>query len=176
MAVSATALRRNLELKARLAAPSAALTAVLKLGAHAGGQEIQTDTYFRVPKGRLKLREIEGQPAVLIWYERPDQDSARLSSYFLVPVADAASLKAALATALGVRGSVRKRRGIYFWHNVRIHLDQVEDLGTFVEFEAVLGPQENEDTARCRLAQLGAALAITPADHIADSYADLLNL
>ncbi|MGK3856667.1 class IV adenylate cyclase, partial [Enterococcus faecium] len=82
--------------------------------------------------GRLKLREIDGQAAVLIWYDRPDHDAARLSKYHLVPVADPAALKAALTDALGVRGEVRKRREIYLWHNVRIHLDEVAGLGSFL--------------------------------------------
>jgi adenylate cyclase class 2 len=168
--------RRNLEIKARYADLTAARAAACRLGARPTGVELQTDTYFLVPHGRLKLREIEGQPAVLIWYDRPDHRAARLSAYQLVPVADAPALKAALAAALGVRGEVRKRRDIYLWHNVRIHLDEVAGLGTFVEFEAVLGSAEDERQAPDHLTQLCQELAISSADPIAPSYAELLRL
>ena len=168
--------RRNLELKARYPDLAAARAVVGRLGARSAGVELQTDTYFPVPHGRLKLREIQGQAAVLIWYDRPDLSEARLSAYHLVPVADAAVLKAALTAALGIRGAVHKRREIYLWHNVRIHLDEVARLGTFIEFEAVLSSDEDEAQAPGRLARLCQELAITPAQHVASSYAELLGL
>jgi predicted adenylyl cyclase CyaB len=86
------------------------------------------------------------------------------------------TLKAALRAALGIRGEVRKRREILLWHNIRIHLDEVIKLGTFVEFEAVLSPSDDEPNAMARLQQLCTALAIQPTDHLAPSYADLLGL
>src|SRR5262245_8929796 len=94
--------RHNLELKAPCADLPATRHKVLQSGAKAAGIEKQVDTYFHVPHGRLKLREIEGKAGVLIWYQRPDQSSARSSRYHLVPVADADLLKAALTDALGV--------------------------------------------------------------------------
>src|SRR5262249_28670610 len=126
------------------------------------------------PHGRLKLREIAGEPAVLIWYSRPDVGTARFSDYVLCPVTDVATLKAALASAMGVRCEVRKRREILLWHNVRIHLDEVAQLGTFVEFEAVLGPGDDEPTAHARLAQLTEAMGLQEEERIAGAYADLL--
>jgi predicted adenylyl cyclase CyaB len=168
------ATRRNLEIKARHAGLAAARDSVARLGARASGVETQTDTYFRVANGRLKLREIEGQPAVLIWYDRPDHQGTRDSTYYLVPMSDAAGMKSALTAALGVRGEVRKRRDIYLWHNVRIHLDEVAGLGNFVEFEAVLSPEEDEATSRARLEQLCRTLGIFSSNHLATSYADLL--
>lgn len=166
--------RRNLERKARCADLSAAAVAIERLGARHQGVLEQTDVYFRVPNGRLKLRTTEGQPAVLIWYERPDEANARWCRYYLVPVSDPSALRAALAEALGERGEVRKRRTLWLWHNVRIHLDEVVGLGTFVEFEAVMSANEAETTAQDRLAELAEALELTPADDVAGSYADLL--
>jgi predicted adenylyl cyclase CyaB len=167
------ALRRNLERKARCADLQAAAVAVGQLGARFAGVLEQTDVYFHVPHGRLKLRMITGQSAVLIWYERPDAATARWSHYHLVPIGDPNALRAALAAALGERGEVRKRRELWLWHNVRIHLDDVAGLGTFVEFEAVMAPEDDETTAHARLAQLAAALGLRPADDVAGSYGDL---
>jgi adenylate cyclase class IV len=166
----------SIELKARHGDLRAAAAEAERVGARGPVVEHQTDTYFRVPNGRLKLREIDGQPAVLIWYDRPDRGDARTSAYQLVPVPDPAGLRQALAGALTVRGTVKKRRTIYLWHNVRIHLDEVDGLGTFLEFEAVLSPGEDEATARRRLEELCRVLAVRPEDQLAPSYADLLGL
>jgi predicted adenylyl cyclase CyaB len=137
---------------------------------------MQTDTYFRVPNGRLKLRRIQGLADELIWYERPDQSEARICRYVRVPVPGADLLQTALAAALGVRGEVCKRREIFLWHNVRIHLDDVTGLGFFLEFEAVLSPQDTEAAAHQHLKDLRRELAIGDSDTCDGSYADLLGL
>ena len=169
-------MRRNLELKARCTDLAAAATAAESLGATRQGLLVQTDTYFHVPHGRLKLREHEGGRAELIAYSRPDHPQFRSSEYQVVPVSNPIELKSALATALGVRGEVRKHRELYLWHNVRIHLDDVSGLGTFIEFEAVLEPGESEVESLGRLEVLTRALKIQPGDRIAVSYSDLLRL
>jgi predicted adenylyl cyclase CyaB len=169
-------LRHNLELKVRCADLGVAAGRVQACGAHLAGSERQTDTYFHVPHGRLKLREIEAQPAVLIWYDRADQTSSKSSHYYLVPILDPAQLKTALTAALGVRGVVEKRREIWLYQNVRIHLDQVAGLGCFLEFEAVLGREAEMQAAQALLDRLGASLGIQAADCVAVSYADLLGL
>jgi predicted adenylyl cyclase CyaB len=171
-----SSLRRNLELKARYADLAAAREVLRRLGARPHGLEAQTDNYFPVPGGRLKLRQIEGRSAVLIWYRRDDRSDPRTSSYRLVPVPDVPPMKELLTSALGLRGEVRKRREVYLWHNVRIHLDEVAGLGTFLEFEAVLSTAEEEADAPARLAHLVQAFAIPPSDQVALSYADLLGL
>lgn len=173
MAETNISLRHNLERKARCADLAAAAAAVAALGARREGVLEQTDLYFRVPNGRLKLRTTPGQLAALIWYDRPDETKARRSRYYLVPVREAAALRAALAAALGERAEVRKRRTLWLWHNVRIHLDEVQGLGTFVEFEAVMSASEDETTAAARLAELASALRLTPADDVAGSYGEL---
>lgn len=168
--------RRNVEIKARCADLAAARAIAGELCGDTGSVEHQCDTYFHVPHGRLKLREIEGQPAVLIGYSRPDQASARTSCYHLVPVADPALLKAALADTLGIRGAVRKRREIFLWKNVRIHLDAVESLGNFIEFEAVLAAGDSETDADRVLEALRVRFGLDLAQFLGPSYSDLLGL
>jgi predicted adenylyl cyclase CyaB len=169
-------MRRNVESKARCADLAAARAVACQLCGDASIIEQQCDTYFHVAHGRLKLREIEGQPAVLIAYRRPDTTEARTSAYRLVPVPDSASLKAALADTLGVRGTVRKRREIFLWKNVRIHLDRVEGLGDFIEFEAVLRPEEAESEGRRLLQVLVEQFLLQPAQLVGPSYSDLLGI
>jgi predicted adenylyl cyclase CyaB len=127
------------------------------------------------------LREIEGEGAVLIAYQRDDAASARASDYRLVPVPDADGIREALAATLGVRVVVRKRRQIFLHHQVRIHLDQVEGLGDFVEFEAVVDaqagsrvPAADAKSGYQRLAFLQAHFGIAAEDLVERSYGELL--
>jgi adenylate cyclase, class 2 len=173
----ADANRRNLELKGRHADLDAAREKVRAIdGVRCGGVELQVDTYFHVSHGRLKLREINETSATLIFYERANRAEARICHYQLVPVLDGSALKTALAAALGTRGVVRKRREIYFWHNVRIHLDDVAGLGTFVELEAVLVPEDDENLAQKRLGHLCEVIGIADKDWLGQSNADLLGM
>ena len=180
---------RNLELKARCPDLAAAHRAARRLGAADGGVLQQRDTYFRVPvgpslagsaglslagsAGRLKLREM-GERAELIFYSRDESGADRWSDYRVAPVSDPAALSTLLGAALGVRGVVAKRRHLYLWRNCRIHLDDVDSLGTFLEFE-VLSRGDQEDD-RARLSALMASFAIAPGATIPVSYADLLGL
>jgi adenylate cyclase class IV len=168
--------RRNVESKARCADLAAARAIARQLCGDTGVVEEQSDTYFHVAHGRLKVREIVGQPAVLIAYRRPDTADARISDFRLVPIPDPAGLKAALADTLGIRGTVRKRREIFLWKNVRIHLDQVEGLGDFIEFEAVLAPNELESEGHRLLQWLAEQLHLNLAQLVGPSYSDLLGI
>jgi homotetrameric cytidine deaminase len=135
---------------------------------------VQRDTYFAVPKGRLKLREQEPGGAVLIAYERPDDAAAHVSDYRLIPVADAdaGQLRAGLEAVAGVRVVVDKRRRLLLWDSVRIHLDDVDGLGSFVELEAVAGPDSDLAREHELVAQVRTALGIEDANLREGSYAD----
>ena len=168
---------RNVELKARCPDLAAARSAALALTSiRDAGTQRQVDTYFAVPHGRLKLREIVGVRSELIWYSRADAAITRNSDYRLTPTAHPAELKASLAAALGVRGEVRKVRHVLLWHNVRIHLDAVDGLGSFVEFEAVISPADDEPTGHARIADLCRTLRVDPGDRLETSYSDLLGI
>lgn len=168
--------RRNIELKARCRDLPAALAALAPLSPNDAGVLEQVDTYFHVARGRLKLREIVGVRAELIWYERSNEPHTRRSDYRLTPITHPAELKASLAAALGIRCEVKKRRRLLLWHNVRIHLDEVETLGTFIEFEAVLGDGDDEQTGHARIKHLCEVLKLTPADYLERSYGDMIEV
>jgi predicted adenylyl cyclase CyaB len=170
---------RNIELKARLGDPAAARRIALALATRGPWSEHQVDTYFHCPQGRLKLREIEGQEARLVGYRRPDDSQAKGSDYVLVPIADAAGLKRALATTLGIRVVVEKRREIYLVDNVRIHLDEVTGLGAFLEFEAVLGRAADgrtidDDAGHAQLADLRSRFGLRDEDLLSGSYGEMI--
>jgi len=167
-------MRKNIEVKARCADLVAARRAARQIGARRQGLLLQTDTYFNVRRGRLKLREIRGERAELIWYQRPNRAAARDSDYVIVPVADPAALKMALCLGLGMRSVVRKRRELWMYRNVRIHLDQVEQLGSFIELEAVISTNHSPAVSRRRLDVLVDALEIAKTDQLATSYGELI--
>ena len=168
--------RRNIELKARCPDLDAARDAARRLGAEWGGTLEQRDTYFVVPHGRLKLRQTAGRGAELVAYARANSTDVRGSDYRLVPVPDPSALLAALEMSLGIRGDVVKTRELWLWRRVRIHLDRVEGLGTFLEFEAVLEPAEPDQAGHDKIATLREVLGVRDADLLATSYSDLLNL
>jgi uncharacterized protein (TIGR00290 family) len=165
--------RRNIELKARDPDPARSLQASIQMGASDEGWLRQTDTYFRVRNGRLKLRE-EDTASHLISYERSDDPVARESRYRLVPVSDPAGLKDALSDTLGVLVVVEKSRRLLLWHGVRIHLDEVRGLGSFIEIEAVADPASDLSTEHRHASELQDALAITSDRIVAFSYSDEL--
>jgi predicted adenylyl cyclase CyaB len=165
---------RNIELKARCADLEQAAARSFALGAREAGVIEQVDTYYNAAVGRLKLRVIDGTRGELIAYRRDNSAEIRPSDYHIAPIADFQSLHTVLKASLGVKVVVKKRRRLLLWENVRIHLDAVEQLGTFLEFEAVVGELADEIVSQHRVEQLRAALQIADCDLIESSYSDLL--
>jgi predicted adenylyl cyclase CyaB len=164
----------NVEFKARCSDLDAIRRVLEATAARRVGADRQVDTYFRARRGRLKLRE-GGLENALIHYEREDTTRPKVSRVSRHPVERGTSLKGVLAAALGVLVVVDKRREVYLVDNVRIHLDEVEGLGTFVEVEAVdadgtLGAERL--TAQCR--DFLDLLRIPGGDLVANSYSDLV--
>jgi adenylate cyclase class 2 len=167
--------RRNIELKAIDPAPERSVAACQALGAVDHGIIWQRDTYFDVAHGGLKMREESPGAPHLIQFERANRPEQRKSSYRIAPVQDAEALLAALAAALGVRGVVEKRRQLLLWQQVRIHLDEVEGLGHFIELEAVAPAESDLAREHQLIAQLRDAFAITDDRLCATGYADQLS-
>jgi homotetrameric cytidine deaminase len=163
----------NVELKARDPDPQGTAARCLALGATDHGVLAQTDTYFTARRGRLKLRE-GSDGTELIAYRRPDETEASESTYVRAPVADPSPLTEALDAAVGTVVVVSKRRRLFLWEGVRIHLDEVEGLGAFVEFEAVIPDGGDLATAHEKVARLKASLGIADEALVSVGYADLL--
>jgi adenylate cyclase, class 2 len=161
----------NLELKARCASPQGAHERARGLGAAPHGTLMQKDTYFRIPHGRLKLREEDGRTAELIYYERTDETVERWSHFTREPVGEPAGLLRVLSAAFGVLAVVKKRRDLYIFRDARIHIDEVDELGTFVEFE-VTGGETPASVATMK--DLREAFAIGDGDVVKVSYSDMI--
>jgi homotetrameric cytidine deaminase len=165
---------RNVEIKAVDSDPARTLELALALGAEDRGEIEQRDSYFAGARGRLKLREETDGDSELIQYRRPDAVEAQTSTYRRVPVTDPEALREALGGAFGPLVEVRKRRRLLIWEDVRIHLDEVEGLGAYIELEAVAGPDSDLSAEHDKVDHLRAELEIDDAQLVAGSYADLL--
>ena len=164
---------RNLELKARDPEPETTLAACRELGAVDCGVLWQRDTYFQTHQGRLKLREQRPGRCQLIHYHRPDQTGERESRYRILEVSDRDTLREFLADSLGTLATITKRRRLFLWRSVRIHLDDVEGLGRFIEFEAVAPAASDLSAERELVGELRTTLGIADEALVAGSYADL---
>jgi predicted adenylyl cyclase CyaB len=164
----------NVEIKARCPDPSFVRNFLKNNGADFKGVDEQTDTYFNVSNGRLKLREgnIENN---LIFYNRTNQAGPKSSHFHLVKIGDVKGLKEVLERSCGIKMIVRKCRETYYIDNVKFHIDDVPRLGSFIEIEAgniLANKTEAELLDQCNfyLKEFG----IKEEDLVAESYSDML--
>ncbi len=164
----------NIEIKARIGNLSLLRERAERLSQTHAELLLQEDSFFCVPKGRLKLRVLGSARGELIYYEREDLAGPKSSHYLLFPTSDPAALRAVLEASLGLLGIVRKQRWLFMVGNTRIHLDDVEGLGAFMELEVVLQPGQSAEEGRAIAADLMRQLGIDPGDLVAGAYLDLL--
>jgi adenylate cyclase, class 2 len=164
----------NIEIKARTNNTEKIRQFLLQNSADFRGVDIQTDTYFTVPSGRLKLRQgnIENS---LIFYQRQNIPGPKQSDFDLVPVENGELLRSLLTKALGVKIVVIKNREIYYIANVKFHLDTLDGIGQFVEIEAsnkdsALSPEELREQCNFYVQQF----SIKESDMLSDSYSDMI--
>jgi predicted adenylyl cyclase CyaB len=134
----------------------------------------QEDTFFNTEKGRLKLRVQAPDEGYLIYYERPNQDGPKRSDYHLAKTNEPENLKTALALALGVRGVVKKTRYLYMVGQTRIHLDEVEGLGHFMELEVVMHEGQSDAEGQAIAKDVMRQLGIREEALIEGAYMDLI--
>lgn len=165
----------NVEIKAKTKRANEIRKVLKEKGARFVGIDHQIDTYFVCNQGRLKLREgnIENN---LIFYQRSDQEGPKTSKIILHAVQESTSLKAALGAAYGIWKVVDKKREIYFIDNVKFHIDQVKELGAFVEIEAIdTDGKFMEDDLLAQCQHFMEVLGIRESDLLASSYSDMVS-
>lgn len=144
-------------------------------GAERVGTFRQTDTYFSVGDRRLKLRAVDGKPdGQLVYYERPDRGGVKESLVLLADLPDAATVLAILRRVFPPVAEVRKTREIYRLEGVQVHLDAVDGLGKFIEFEKVVSDDAERAAGQAQLESLVRYFQIDPEDLMASSYSDLV--
>ena len=162
----------NIEIKTRIVDWVQLMTRLEELDAEFRWKRNQRDVFFDVPKGYLKLRHVEGEPAELIAYVREAGSHPRASDYDIARTHDGAMLEKALTRSLGIRGVVEKTRRLYVWRHTRIHLDDVVGLGKFLELEGVARDIDKHE-ARAEVDHVVAALDLDPAHYLDRPYLEL---
>jgi adenylate cyclase class IV len=185
---------RNVEWKGRLDDLTKAAARAESLGAELHSFERQVDTYFRVPRGRLKLRRrwvpAEGVAAVaadrsavefgralppeLIAYRRPDRSGACASDYVRAPVGSGSLASELLDLAVGIEVEVEKIRVVFLHDDVRIHLDDVKECGSFLELEAIVDESCDDAAADEKVQRLLEHFGLAEEPAIAGSYRELV--
>ncbi|MFH1314228.1 MAG: class IV adenylate cyclase [Candidatus Eisenbacteria bacterium] len=167
-------MNRNIEVKARVKDLTSLQARVEEIADSGPALIEQVDTFFKCYHGRLKLRESPGADGELIFYVRPDSLEPVESCYSRIVVSDSAGILDALSQAMGVKAIVRKRRALYHVGQTRIHLDEVEGLGNFVELEVVLRSDESPGDGTRIARSLMERLGVSNEDLVEVAYADLL--
>ncbi len=165
---------RNIEIKARIKSVQALVAAAAAVATEGPFEIEQDDTFFCCGNGRLKLRAFSESEGELIFYCRADQQGPKESDYLLSPTASPGSLREALTRAYGQAGRVHKLRTLFLAGRTRIHLDQVEGLGHFLELEVVLADGEPAELGVQEAHRLMAKLGVQGSDLIEGAYVDLL--
>ena len=161
-----------IELKAKIKSLNFIRSKLKELNASHVGTYQQHDTYYNIPNGRLKLREIKGKKeAKLIYYDRENISEPKKSKIIVLEIQEPESFKLLGKRALTERIVIDKKREIYIYKETQIHLDCVKDLGTFIEFERIMTDYIKD---RKSLDNLKKILKIQDTDLIKGSYSDLL--
>jgi len=165
------------ELKAKVDTLEPIRSKLMALKAERIGTFRQTDIYFDVPRGRLKLRQINSEKTQLIYYEREDISKPKRSEVFIIEIPESKAFTALLKKILEMKATVKKAREIFRHQRTQIHLDTVESLGCFVEFERKTPntPKEIERNTQL-LEKLMKTLEINPENLEKLSYSDLVSL
>jgi adenylate cyclase class 2 len=165
---------KNIELKSVCTNLHSAKQKCKQIKAKYKGILKQIDTYFNINPGRVKLRNVNGRKFELIYYSRVGKGSEMESDYEIIKLSDDKEIKSIMKSTIGIRGIVKKKRELYIFENVRIHLDTVSKLGTFIEFEIVCkSPKDLKETPR-KMNYLKKVFEIKQKNLISKSYIDLI--
>lgn len=163
---------QNVEFKAELRDLPLARSLCLRIKATPIETLEQTDTYFKLADGRLKKRETVGHPTEYIFYHRDNSSRPRLSRFTIYSEQEAKTHFGAVELPPWL--VVRKTRELYMHMGTRIHLDTVHNLGNYIEFEALVSP--NQNLAKCyeSVNLLRQAFMPVTGEPMSVSYCDLM--
>ena len=165
----------NVEIKAVLRDREGVENLVRDRADHGPELIVQEDVFFPCEEGRLKLRTFSRDRGELIFYRRVDTEGPTESEFFKASTSDPEAMAVVLGAALGTAGVVRKRRTLYLVGQTRIHLDEVDGIGPYLELEVVLEPGQSTDDAAAIAHELMEALGIQSDDLVAEAYIDLVD-
>ncbi len=160
----------NLELKAKLDSFRKIKRILKQINAEYKGVLKQKDTYYKANKFLLKLRRVNGKYE-LIKYIRDEKGKKRWSNFELLFI-EGKNPEKYLAEILKPEAVVEKTRELYMYKNTRIHLDNVKNLGRFIELETVVDKGKRD--AQKRFDELVDLLELDKNNQIKTSYRFLI--
>lgn len=127
---------KDFTIKAQVADFFGIESALQRLSPTFAGVDHQKDTYFKVPKGKLKLRQgtIEN---LITKYERMDVEGVEKTTVYQYDLNPTDEQISKLFREHEIIGIIEKERKIYFLGNIKIHLDKTLDDKIFIEIEAI---------------------------------------
>ena len=164
----------NIEIKARLHCPEEITARVRALAGAPAGTFSQEDLFFRVPRGRLKMRTECDNPVEFIYYQRANHGSPMYSAYFRSTPENSSNTEAELRRLFGTKGIVRKKRTLFWLCGARIHIDDVEGLGHFLEVEVPVAGLTKEHHAKALAEKIVSSLGLCSRDFVCKAYEELL--
>lgn len=166
----------NIEIKARLQNPAQAAEIAQDIAGAPPDVIEQDDVFYSAPRGRIKLRTLAPDRGELIYYDRPDTPGPSACEYTIAPTSDPAALDAILCQTLGARGRIRKTRKLFQVGRTRIHVDDVENLGQFLELEVALNENEAPEAGEEEARELMRRLGVEKKDLLEYAYIDLMEM
>lgn len=166
---------RNIEIKASIDNVSHCMDIAKSLSGSEPELIMQEDHFFNCKNGRLKLRIFTPERGELIFYKRPDDRGPKTSEYFITKTDEPDILLSVLEKSYGIRGIVKKSRNLFLIGRSRVHIDRVENLGDFLEFEVVLSGEDDTGTGRREARYLLTRFEIEEERLINCSYIDLID-
>lgn len=130
----------------------------------------QRDIYYNHSKGLLKLRIFDDK-GELIFYQRDELTTDRISNYHILNVEPKQAEKF-FERIFETETEVVKTRKLYIYKNTRIHLDEVKNLGNFLELETVV--KNNIQEGKKEFDEVVELLKLNVSKQIKSSYRTLL--
>lgn len=165
----------DVNVKARCRMPELVEQRIREAGADYLGEDYQTDTFYKVEFGKLKVRKgkIEN---LITHYQRVTVGDEWHTQVWLYEFNPDTKRIAELTKNRELIGKIAKRRKIFFIANVKFHLDTLEGGESFVEIEAM---DRNGDLGRAHLSAQARyyrqLLEIREEDILKSSYIDLIS-
>jgi len=167
---------RNVEIKARIPSVESMVARVAAIANEGPIELVQDDTFYRCDAGRLKLRMTSADSGELIFYRREDLHGPKESFYVRSPTSTPETLRECLSLAYGQVGRVRKQRTVFLVGRTRVHLDNVELLGHFLELEVVLADDELVEVGAREAHELMQILGVGQSQLLERAYVDLIGM
>lgn len=167
----APTLMQSIEFKCELRDRVLAELLLMAVGGQPAGSFRQVDTYFKVPDGRLKLRQSEGEPDELMFYHRINRVQPTITHFTLYSGPKARERYG--QRPLPVWLQVEKQRTVWLARGVTIALDEVAGLGWFCEILALVLPSRHLGICHTIIGEMRQVLGPALGEPVAVSYSDL---